>query len=208
MSKKYHFNADGSLALPSDLAFDAERTFDLDAHYSGKGTAYVKHCSHRGEDPVFTDYTGRKFYGAQGHNVTPALYHVILDCAGAVPKPFLLGASTRFRHLVMPQHFLRLHWPDMGIPPVAPQWWLRLARALPKRADVIAACIGGHGRTGSALALLALATQVVDTADEAITLIRSAHCSKAIETRAQEEYIRTFAKWLDTLPPKDKRVTR
>ena len=165
-------------------------------HYNGVSYAPVKTCVHYGEDPVFT-VGQRSFYGARGNDANPALYQVVLDCAGMVKKPFLMTASAQFRHLVMPTHFLRLHWPDMGVPPVAPAWWLRLARAIPKRADTLIACVGSHGRTGTALALLALAYDVVDTAPNAIALIRKEHCTHAIESKSQEKYIADFAEYLN-----------
>lgn len=199
MSKDFKIERDGTVTWLGKAKVVAKASASaFNDYYAGTPyTAPVKERhNHRGEDPIFIAGQ-RQFFGAQGVNVNPALYNVILDCAGMVDKPFLMTASTKFRHLVNPQHFLRLHWPDMGVPPVAHLWWLRLARALPKRGLILAACVGGHGRTGTALALLALATQRVDTADEAITLIRSAHCERAIETKSQEQYIRDFAAFLN-----------
>ena len=48
-------------------------------------------------------------------------------------------------------------------------------------------CIGGHGRTGTLLA--ALAKVYLDQAD-AVTYIRSVYCSKAVESKAQLDFLR------------------
>ena len=48
-------------------------------------------------------------------------------------------------------------------------------------------CLGGHGRTGTALAALAILTGL--PAAEAVTWTRTTYCPKAIETEAQESFI-------------------
>lgn len=178
-----------------DPAFaDHASYFESTAHFEQSAPSRPK-CVHYGEDPVFT-VGGRRIYGARGSDANANLYSVVLDCAGLVRRPFLSTTSARFAHLKPTQHFLRLEWPDRAAPPVAPQWWLRLARAIPKRADVLVACVGSHGRTGTALALLALAYGVVETAEDAIRFVRKEHCARAIESKAQETYIRQFAEYL------------
>jgi len=53
-------------------------------------------------------------------------------------------------------------------------------------------CQGGHGRTGTMLGLLMVATGVA--ADNAIKDIRIHYCSKAVENKGQEDMIRKFEK--------------
>ena len=54
-------------------------------------------------------------------------------------------------------------------------------------------CMGGHGRTGTAIAALTLS--VSDTkADEVIDAIRDHYCKEAIETKTQEDYLEELAK--------------
>lgn len=53
---------------------------------------------------------------------------------------------------------------------------------------VIVCCLGGHGRTGTALAALLIANTEMDDFT-AIDFIRKHYCDEAIETKAQENYL-------------------
>ena len=88
---------------------------------------------------------------------------------------------------------VRLHWKDYGLPG---NWALAvkiLADAY-KRAEqgfwVEVGCIGGHGRTGAALACLAVLDGM--SAAEAIDFVRDVYCVEAIETDEQEWFIDWF----------------
>lgn len=48
-------------------------------------------------------------------------------------------------------------------------------------------CIGGHGRTGTALAILAILTG--HPAADAVAWVRANYCPKAVETVDQEAFI-------------------
>ena len=54
---------------------------------------------------------------------------------------------------------------------------------------IFCCCLAGQGRTGTALASLLLATEMVDEPDIAIEYIRKNYNNKAIESKDQEEYI-------------------
>jgi hypothetical protein len=187
--------ADGTLADMAGFEDAHAELFASQDRWATTSPRPVKTCAHYGEDAVFTAGE-REFYGARGHNANPNLYDVVLDLAGAVDKPFLLTASERFRPLASPVDFLRLQWPDQKAPPVAPQWWLKFAETMPVKARILIACIGSHGRTGTALALFAMAYKIVSTAEESIAFVRKHHCKHAIETKAQREYLSTFENYL------------
>jgi protein-tyrosine phosphatase len=53
----------------------------------------------------------------------------------------------------------------------------------------VCCCVGGHGRTGTALAALMLATDPQITAKESINNVRKLHCENAIESDVQEKYL-------------------
>src|SRR3990167_437555 len=59
-----------------------------------------------------------------------------------------------------------------------------------KKVDI--GCMGGHGRTGTFMALLAVELLEM-TALDAINLVRKNHCQEAIETYAQRAFIYGFA---------------
>ena len=90
-----------------------------------------------------------------------------------------------------PHHLLV--WPDFGVPdeaePVAAALRILLQRARSgQRVEV--GCLGGHGRTGVALACLAVLTGT--PASEAVNWVRTAYCARAVETDSQAAFVCAF----------------
>jgi len=87
-----------------------------------------------------------------------------------------------------------LDWPDFGVPAdrdVADreiQAAFELARS-GKRVEV--ACVGGHGRTGTVLACMAILAGV--PADEAVTWLRARYCQRAVQEPSQQYWIERYA---------------
>jgi hypothetical protein len=86
-----------------------------------------------------------------------------------------------------------LDWPDFGVPsdsvPVVAALRSLLERA--RGGDrVELGCLGGHGRTGTALACLAILSGVPPS--EAVTWVRENYCSNAVESRQQEAFVIAF----------------
>jgi hypothetical protein len=81
-------------------------------------------------------------------------------------------------------------WPDFGLPNDADAFVAALEELLARarRGEVVEiGCLGGHGRTGTALACLAvLAGAVGDPVD----WIRATYCERAVETPEQEAFAR------------------
>jgi len=87
-----------------------------------------------------------------------------------------------------------LEWPDFGVPDdsglVVAALRSTLARARSgQRVEV--GCLGAHGRTGTALACLAILTGV--PAAEAVTWVRTAYCSGSVETAEQAAFVTGLA---------------
>jgi protein-tyrosine phosphatase len=83
-----------------------------------------------------------------------------------------------------------LDWPDFGVP-ADPALVLVALRSVLDRArageQVEVGCVGGHGRTGTALACLAVLAG--HPATDAVAWVRASYCQKAVETAAQEAFI-------------------
>ena len=83
-------------------------------------------------------------------------------------------------------------WPDFALPPdpAAARDALQEAwhRAKVERVEV--ACWGGHGRTGTALACLAVLDGL--PADHAVAYVRQHYRAAAVETPEQEDYVLRF----------------
>jgi hypothetical protein len=92
-----------------------------------------------------------------------------------------------------------LDWPDMGIP----YKWDVAADAIIdtfKKAKnlgmwVEIGCIGGHGRTGTVLACMAVLAGL--SHKQAIKYVRKNYCEKAIEAREQEWFVEWFDKFIN-----------
>lgn len=84
---------------------------------------------------------------------------------------------------------LQLDWPDYGVINLPKEFWVKLlAYIKEKNQRVLVFCQGGHGRTGTALALLLCLSLGYDP-DAAIRWVRKNYCENAIETMAQEAYV-------------------
>jgi protein-tyrosine phosphatase len=92
----------------------------------------------------------------------------------------------------MPWQARWVRWPDFGLPaePVDARnaFAAALARATAERVEV--ACLGGTGRTGTALACIAILDGV--PVDEAVGYVRAHYRPRAVETSAQERFVRDF----------------
>jgi hypothetical protein len=157
-------------------------------------------CDHRAETVVWS-HAGRALRIADARGLRSALWaaDAIVDCAAVTdpgPRRLVLpGSDQRFRaldELVPSPVLLRLDWPDGGVLPVGRAWWQRLWDLLPP-GTVVVCCHGGHGRSGTAVAALMVVAGGW-TADAAIAHVRKAHCSRSIETEAQEEYVRELSR--------------
>lgn len=95
-----------------------------------------------------------------------------------------------------PAYFI--DWPDYGLP----VRWEVAARCIidtyKKASDglwVEIGCIGGHGRTGTVLACMAVLAGM--SHEEAINYVRSQYCNQAIECDDQEWYVEWFDKFVN-----------
>ena len=84
-------------------------------------------------------------------------------------------------------------WPDFGVPADTDALRRDLAVLLERARGgdpVELVCWGGHGRTGTALACLAVLTGT--PADDAVAWVRERYCPRAVETPEQEAFVRSF----------------
>ncbi|CAL9592247.1 hypothetical protein SUDANB121_05281 [Nocardiopsis dassonvillei] len=86
-----------------------------------------------------------------------------------------------------------VRWPDFRLPADPAALAGELAGALERAADerVEFACLGGRGRTGTALSCLAVLDGVPP--GEAVAYVREYYSPHAVETRRQERFVADFA---------------
>ena len=132
-----------------------------------------RHC----DQVVFPDGSGIwavSFDAAQPH-------------ARAVPPDFGLYLDARWDPPWPHEH---LDWPDFSVPRDRADAEAALASLLDRarrgeRVEV--GCLGGHGRTGTALACLAVQAGV--PAADAVSWVRSNYCTHAVETDEQVAFV-------------------
>lgn len=152
---------------------------DAGAPQCTEGThQHVHHTLHRHRSPVVlpdgTGLTAVSFDDADPYSrdVAPD-YGVYLDARWQPPWPH--------RHL---------DWPDFGLPDDADGLLAALQAVLDRAragARVEIGCLGGHGRTGTALACLAVLCG--HPAGQAVDWVRANYCAKAVETDAQARFV-------------------
>ena len=156
-------------------------------------------CAHKGETISLTLSSGKVLYGGQAYKLVETDHlDLIVDCAGLLQgRKFVKQASQpRYRALNQQAYpdVITLAWPDMTAPTqVGIRFWESLLALLPQNTAVC--CMGGHGRTGTALAALLIADGVTgNEGRDAIDRVRKEHCARAIETKGQEDYLKGLAK--------------
>lgn len=82
-------------------------------------------------------------------------------------------------------------WPDMGVPEFSPDIVDKFRELvdLSSNEGLEVACYGGHGRTGTVLAILSAVILNVPT-ENAVGNLRRIYCSKAVETPEQEKFVK------------------
>lgn len=151
-------------------------------------------------DVVVFEHEGKQLFAGNGHSIDEksGKWGLIIDLAGViqVPKPSAFireDMPSRFKALkdhldkdeTLPSEILRLYWNDMGTPPAGIDFWSHMWMLLPEKTAIC--CVGGHGRTGTAIASLMIAAGV--DYYTALEDVRVKHCNKAVESLSQEQYL-------------------
>jgi hypothetical protein len=127
---------------------------------------------------------------ADGTSVTAVSYLGGDPYERDVPPDFGLYLDARWAPAWPHEH---TPWPDFGVPDDAGALRTALARVLDRaRAGeaVELGCVGGHGRTGTALACLAVLTGTPP--GEAVDWVRAVYCPAAVETDEQRAFVGSF----------------
>jgi hypothetical protein len=112
------------------------------------------------------------------------------------PKPVIEGLPG-----YAPIH-VKIDWPDMCAPAMDTDDWRWLAgklRAL--RRPIHVSCMMGHGRTGTALVLLAHFYRAIPKGADPVAWVRESYCVDAVETQEQIRYIETITGRKSTCEP-------
>lgn len=161
------------------------------------------HCKHNEAAPVLT--IGKcEVWGGRQTQIIPIAdkFECIISLLGPFSRKetkFSLSRGSRrtFRNLAAYQQrknqVISIDWPDMQAPGLDRAFWEALAEDLAGITGKAAIfCIGGHGRTGTALSTLAHITNYAPAMDhgDVVQWIRDTYCPDAVETTSQVDYLR------------------
>ena len=125
---------------------------------------------------------------------------VILDLADRIDQ------SVTFINVDMPEvekeckvGIVKIDWRDFGVPDLSRAFWESMVVALKRICqerggylDVFVCCMGGHGRTGTALSILAALFGVVPDDMCPVQYVRDHYCNNAVETDSQLKYVESM----------------
>ena len=100
--------------------------------------------------------------------------------------------------------YMHIDWADRHEPPVPFIFWKHLvADLMQAEGNLVVNCVGGHGRTGTALTCIAWAAHLVPKGEDAVAWIRKIYCKEAIESKDQFAYLKDSGVYtkLEYAPP-------
>jgi hypothetical protein len=165
---------------------------------SNKTTSYAT-CYHDGSEEVFLLPNGASVAGGAGKDVRAKFATLVLDLAGQVTfgaeRKIVNAGPPEFlklnKYFPKPPRVVRIIWDDCQALEAPLKFWQDLVELIEPTDKVVVCCFGGHGRTGTALAAMMIATGWKP--GDAVDLIRKDYCDKAVETKSQVDYLIALA---------------
>src|SRR3989304_150587 len=160
--------------------------------YKGFGPPYAtyKRCYHYGKAAISLS-CGRTIGGASYRGSSlDVMTKLVVDCASDrfLWSEFkMLGRAESLTPLIEGRDIMSLRWSDGHAPTVRPGFWIKLIETLSQPGDhIVFTCVGGHGRTGTALAGVLIEYGGM-SAEDAVEFVRTKYCDQAIESKEQED---------------------
>ncbi len=160
---------------------------------------YVSKKCHDGNVKLHLDKKHNLEFWAGGstRGVTLLDFAIHIDLAN-VWRPLLMSNCGFALKYARKYDFINLGWKDFESGSMSKDEWAELIAFLKERGKsskkgpqkVLVACMGGHGRTGSALAILAGLLEW--TKDDPVKFIRDNYCEKVVESDKQIEQIKDY----------------
>jgi len=147
------------------------------------------------EEPTIRIWGGGELRGAE-----PIEGGLTLDLAGffETRPPFKVGgwkAPCLERYLRNWHKVVTFDWIDGSVPRLGRYFWQCLLDDIERLAekegglDLLIMCQGGHGRTGTALAIICCLWGLIPEERDPVEWVREKYCERAVETECQIDYI-------------------
>jgi hypothetical protein len=170
------------------------------------------YTTYKAEPPCHTDGTlifikdGTEFYAGKYSGVNKRSYDLIIDLAKMVTatvsstnprgkiKEFADGLSVQILHI---------SWPDYGIITWEKERFQELLAAIKadKLESVYVCCVGGHGRTGTMMSILAGLSNAIPDGECPVTWLRNKYCDNVVESESQLDYVQKITGLTVTADP-------
>lgn len=174
------------------------------SYYTSHFRDWCKHEPNPKNRPVVEEGDKRIFIAdAQGLRASKFLFDYVLDNGDVLGASALdhtltgdatLIAALKQYVMVKDPTLLKVEWPDRQDPPLQFEFWPHFTELV--SGDIVTACQGGHGRSGTSLVCMMMCLIEDYTPYAAICHLRALHCPRAIESKVQHEYIGEFGAWL------------
>ena len=167
-----------------------------------------KHSPKPSMTPLFEEQ-GVRLYVADASGLREGFraFNYVLDCGDVLPDnitmdfkgcsligdPYLVEKLKGYSKFNEPT-ILKVDWFDRKAPPLYPEFFVEYAKEV--QGDVVVACQGGHGRSGSSTVMLMMCLIPDYTPYAAVCHLRALHCARAIESKEQHTYIGEFGAFL------------
>lgn len=185
---------------------DKSSSFSDKSGWGGQfgGTSYVMKCRHKAT-AAFT-WEGIAFYGGSESKVSEQFFNpkdwIVVSLLGYNKNDQIITVrDSKWAELLKPYAWspnIIIDWGDMKAPPLKPGFWTALVSLAKKnkKKNILFYCMGGHGRTGTALASVLVECCGMGVI-EAVKFVRSNYCKEAVETQSQIDYLRFVAEVAD-----------
>jgi hypothetical protein len=181
-----------------------------DYQYSYGSSWYVSNC-HKGNIEVFSIDGITVFGGGDTRGADYNSVDVILDLANVMDTDWTFPAHWDLKAKSSNALIANMYIRDFSAPGEPADFWYSLWDQLIKerdahkgKLDVLVACMGGHGRTGTVLCCLALVSGAWTSNDvDVVEWVRKRYCDEAIESVKQITYLEdTFQVKIDSTSAK------